>query len=86
MNLSPPLEASIEWLENLYEFIKNPVFPGPLKVKGAFKIKRYRQAAEPTTSQMVIGELAIWSDSDDDRVYLAYYDEDTATVVTTELT
>ena len=37
-------------------------------------LKRYRQSAEPSLSTN--GDMAIWSDSDDDAVYLLYKDAD----------
>jgi hypothetical protein len=43
------------------------------KKGGYLKMRRIRQAAQPTP---VSGELLIWSDSDDDTVWLVYNDED----------
>jgi hypothetical protein len=45
-------------------------------------LRRVRQAAEPTPAA---GEILIWSDSDDDSVWLVYNDAD-AGVVTIQLT
>jgi len=52
------------------------------RIEQRLKPPRVRQSAQPTPDE---GIMTVWSDSDDDKVYIVYNDPD-AGVVKTELT
>ncbi|KPL12709.1 hypothetical protein AMJ74_06345 [candidate division WOR_3 bacterium SM1_77] len=53
---------------------------GALEVQGQFYIRRVSQSAEPTSGEdsdkIDVGEIMIWRDSDDGKIYLIYNDTD----------
>jgi hypothetical protein len=62
-------------LQQLYSALNNYLEVNKLKPE-KFYLRRVSQSAQPTPSD---GELLLWRDTDDDKTYLVYDDEDVGT-------